>query len=302
MEAALKLFTNNYLISFAHKLVTLTMIVWLVWGLATLTWLVGTDAQANNEYVNNFSLAQQKNKPAPRKYNIRSLSELHLFGKPQWILATPSQPKLANIKAPETRLNLKLMGLRRGSGSIPSSAIIEGPNKKQEIYYIGDKLPSGGAVVEEIFIQHMIISRQGKYETLTLFTVLSTKQVSEPVKEEVSTPNFTDLSSNKFITKKLNKYKGIALKEPSALNGVVNIKPVVDGEEFIGYQLSPGIDSIFFYRAGLKRGDVVTSINGVKLDNPNKVLSLMSSLALSSDLDLTIDRGGEPLSFRYTFK
>jgi len=302
VEATIKLFTNKHLFLLAFKLVTLTMIVWLAWGLASLTWLVGADAQANNEYLDKSSLIQQQNKSTPRQYNIRSISTLHLFGKPQRISATPNQSKLANIKAPETRLNLKLMGLRRGSGAILSSAIIEGPNKKQEIYYIGDKLPSGGAVVEEIFIQHMIISRQGKYETLTLFTVLNTKQVSEPVKKEVSTPDFTDLSSNKFITKKLNKYKGIALKEPSALNGVVNIKPVVNGEEFIGYQLSPGIDSVFFYRAGLKRGDVVTSINGVKLDSPNKVLSLMSSLALSSDLDLTIDRGGEPLSFRYTFK
>jgi len=302
VEATIKLFTNKHLFLLAYKLVILTMIVWLAWGLASLTWLVGADAQANNEYLDKFSLTQQQNKSAPRQYNIRSISELHLFGKPQRISATLNQSKLANIKAPETRLNLKLMGLRRGSGTIPSSAIIEGPNKKQEIYYIGDKLPSGGAVVEEIFIQHMIISRQGKYETLTLFTVLKTKLVSEPVKEEVSTPNFTDLSSNKFITKKLNKYKGIALKEPSALNGVVNIKPVVNGEEFIGYKLSPGIDSVFFSRAGLRRGDVVTSINGVKLDSSNKVLSLMSSLALSSDLDLTIDRGGEPLSFRYTFK
>ena len=302
MEANRPLFTNKHLISYAHKLVILTMIVWLAWGLASLTWLVGADAQANNEYVNKFSFAQQLNKPALRQYNISSISKLNLFGKTKQIAVTPNQSKLANIKAPETRLNLKLMGLRRGSGAIPSSAIIEGPNKKQEIYYTGDKLPSGGAIVEEIFIQHMVISRKGKYETLTLFTVLNKKQVPEPMKEDVRTSSFTDLSDNTFITKKLNKYKNIALKEPSALNGIINIKPVVNGENFVGYKLSPGIDSRFFQQSGLRRDDVLTSINGVRLDSPNKVLSLMSSLALSSDLDLTIDRGGEPLSFRYTFK
>jgi len=302
VDAATKLFTNKHFISITYKLVELVMIVWLAWGLASLTWLVGFDAQANNEQLNNPALIQQQTKLIPRPYNLRSISNLHLFGKPQQVTTILNQSKLANIKAPETRLKLKLMGLRRGSGSIPSSAIVEGPDKKQNIYYLGDKLPSGGAVIEEIFIQHMIISRQGKYETLTLFTVLNSKQVSNPVKEEVSASSFTDLSNSAFMTKKLNKYKKLALKEPSALSSVVDIQPLLDGDDFIGYKLSPGVDSRFFQKAGLRRGDVLTSVNGVKLDSPNKVLSLMSSLALSSDLDLTIDRGGNTMSFRYTFK
>jgi len=295
MAVILKLFTNNHLISFAHKVMTLVMIIWLAWGLASLTWLVGGDIQANDENLHDFSLSPQQNKFAERKYNIRSLSNLYLFGQPQRLLATPEQ---ASINVTETRLNLKLMGLRRGLGTIPSSAIVEGPNKKQEIYYIGDKLPSGGAVVKEIFTQYMIISRQGKHEKLTLFTVLKTKQLSEA---QLSARSLTDLTSNTFITNKLNKYKGIAFKEPSALNGIVSIRPVVKDDKFIGYQLSPGIDSRFFAQAGLKRGDVLTSINGIKLDSPNKGLSLMSSLALSSDLELTVDRGGEQLSFKYSF-
>jgi len=295
MAVILKLFTNNHLITLAHKMMTLVMIIWLAWGLASLTWLVGGDIQANDENLHDFSLSQQQNKFSERKYNIRSLSNLYLFGQPQRLLATPEQ---ASINVTETRLNLKLMGLRRGLGTIPSSAIVEGPNKKQEIYYIGDKLPSGGAVVKEIFTQYMIISRQGKHEKLTLFTVLKTKQLSEA---QLSARSLTDLTSNTFITNKLNKYKGIAFKEPSALNGIVSIRPVVKDDKFIGYQLSPGIDSRFFAQAGLKRGDVLTSINGIKLDSPNKGLSLMSSLALSSDLELTVDRGGEQLSFKYSF-
>jgi len=301
VDVAIKILSNKNLISITYKLVTLVMIVWLAWGLASLTWLVAADAEANSANLNNSFLAQQQNKHAPISYDLRSLRKLHLFGKPQEFTKS-KQSKLANIKAPETSLKLKLMGLRRGSGGISSSAIVEGPDKKQNIYYIGDKLPSGGALVEEIFIQHMIISRQGKYETLTLFSVLNTKKVVESEKEQIITPSFTDLTNSAFITKKLNKYKKIALKEPSALISVVGVQPLLDGDDFIGYKLSPGIDSRFFQKAGLKRGDVLTSINGVKLDSPNKALSLMSSLALSSDLDLTVDRGGNILSFRYTFK
>ena len=92
------------------------------------------------------------------------------------------------------------------------------------------------------------------------------------------------------------------LKDATALNGMMNIQPVIDSGKMLGYKLSPGYDSRFFGKAGLKRNDVLTSINGVKLDSPNKALSLMSSLAFTDDLDITIDRGGEPMSFRYKFK
>ena len=295
----ISLFSKQRLISAGYQFMLAVMIIWLAWGGASLTWLLVDDVQADSmsQQITN----QQTSKVTAVKYNINSVRKLNLFGKSEQTSNSLKQSKIADVKAPETKLNLKLMGLRKGSGSIRSSAIVEGPDKKQHIYYIGDKLPSGGAIVEEIFIQHMIISRQGKYETLTLFTVLNAKKVSEQKKEK-SAANFTDLSNSTFITKKLNKYKDLALSEPSLLNGVVNVQPVVDGEQFIGYKLSPGIDSRFFQRAGLRRGDVLTSINGVKLDSPNKVLSLMGSIALSSDLDLTIDRSGEPMSFRYKFK
>jgi len=145
----------------------------------------------------------------------------------------------------------------------------------------------------------------GKYETLTLFTLLDTKKDQTLISEKkvVAKSNQPkDLRSSTFVTNKLKKYKNLALKEPSALEGVVNAKPMMEGENFIGYQLSPGIDSAFFRAAGLRRGDVLTSINGVKLDGPDKAFSLMASLALSSDLELIIDRGGEPMSFLYKFK
>ena len=298
MEATINFFSKQRLISIAYQLIMLVVIVWLAWGGASLTWLLVDDAKADS--MSQAITQQQVTNTTPIKHDIKSIQGLNLFGKSEQATHGSKQSKLAGVKAPETKLNLKLMGLRKGSGSIRSSSIVEGPDKKQNIYYIGDKLPSGGAIVEEIFIQHMIISRQGKYETLTLFTILNAKQVSEK-KKEVKTSNFTDLSNSKFVTKKLNKYKGLALEEPSALNGMVNIQPVVDGKQFVGYKLSPGIDSTFFRAAGLRRGDVLKSINGVKLDSPNKVLSLMSSIVFSDDLDLIVERGDETMSFRYTF-
>jgi general secretion pathway protein C len=40
-------------------------------------------------------------------------------------------------------------------------------------------------------------------------------------------------------------------------------------------------------------GDVVTSINGVQLDDPAKSLQLLSDLSQASALSLVVQRGGE---------
>ena len=301
MDATIKLLQSQRLMTVTYQFILLLITIWLIWNLTAMTWLVVTDAQAESTTVNNAALNLQQNKVATKQYNIRSVSDLHLFGKPVSTTSTVKQSKLADIKAPETSLKLRLMGLRRGSGRIKSSAIVEGPNRKQDIYYMGDELPSGKAIVEEIFIQHMIISRQGKYETLTLFEVLKSKQQDLVEVEAASEVNLTDLTESIFVTGKLKKYKSMALKDPVAVSRVMNIEPLSEGGEFKGYTLSPGIDRVFFRKAGLKKGDVLTSINDVKLDSPNKVLSLLGSLALASDLELTIDRNGEQMSFRYTF-
>jgi len=290
-------FSSHKLISFAHHLMVLMIISWLAWGVATMTWLVVADVQAEST-VNN--VVQQSVSKAI-SLNMRTVSNAYLFGRLTPVNKPVIESSLAGINAPETSLKLKLVGLRRGSGNIPSSAIIEGPDKKQAIYYIGDELPSGGARVAEIFVQHMIISRQGKYETLTLFEILN-KELEQADEMRVEDGNLTDLTSSQFLTTKINKYKQLALKDPMSLNGVVNVLPIYDGEQFNGYELSRGADGIFFRKAGLKSGDILVSINGVVLDSPNKALSVMGSLAISNDLDITINRNGELMSFRYNFK
>jgi general secretion pathway protein C len=47
---------------------------------------------------------------------------------------------------------------------------------------------------------------------------------------------------------------------------------------------------------GLAPGDVVTSVNGVKLDSPAKALSLLRGLSSADEVRLEIERGGVPQS------
>ena len=275
-------------------------LIWLAWNSALLLWLIPSSKEDTI-----FVSAHQQQAQAREVVgvDISLINRLKLFGQGTATAqkVEPVVTKMENV--PETRLKLRLMGLRRGSGSIKSSAIVEGPNKKQNIYLIGDKLPSGGAVVEDIMVKKMIISRGGKLETLTLFSKLNAQTSNRNSRVTVTKVKglVNDLSSSRVVTRKLSKFRNMALKDPLALNGVVNIQPLHSGGKFQGYTLNPGNDSVFFKKSGLKAGDVLTSLNGVELDNPNKVLSLMGILATAKGLDITVTRDGNPVSFKYKF-
>ena len=69
--------------------------------------------------------------------------------------------------------------------------------------------------------------------------------------------------------------------------------PNATGNGQMGYRIFPGKDHAVFQAAGLRAGDVVTSVNGVQLDDPAKSLQLMSDLSQASSVTLTVQRGGE---------
>lgn len=64
-------------------------------------------------------------------------------------------------------LDLKLAGISYSNNSQYSQAVIELANGKQKIYLVGDKIP-GGAVVEKIHPNEIIIRYNGELQRLTL--------------------------------------------------------------------------------------------------------------------------------------
>jgi general secretion pathway protein C len=59
---------------------------------------------------------------------------------------------------------------------------------------------------------------------------------------------------------------------------VVSISAVREGAALLGYRVSPGKDQEQFTQLGFKAGDVVTSVNGISLDNPANTMVLYNSL------------------------
>ena len=85
------------------------------------------------------------------------------------------------------------------------------------------------------------------------------------------------------------------LSNPSKAQDYIRVQPAPDasGNGQLGYRIFPGRDQTVFKAAGLHPGDVVTSVNGVQLDDPAKSLQLLSDLSQANQVTLTVQRGGE---------
>jgi len=82
---------------------------------------------------------------------------------------------------------------------------------------------------------------------------------------------------------------------------LVRAEPVRDRAtgKLKGYRIRPGRDRQLLSRFGLRSGDVVTSINGIPMDNPLKALELMRDVSSLSQISLEVERNGAPQSFSF---
>ena len=260
-------------------LLALLLTAMLAWQLANLFWaLMPLPKSATWTPAPGFA------DPAGSKptLSIDSLSAAHLFGQYQ---ASASSASLVN--APDTQLNFTLIGILSGSTEQESRALIAKDNTDEAAYSIGDDVASGVSL-QAIFIDRVVLSRNGRLETLRLDkdapsnAPLFTSGVSGNEPSE-GTPAAAEM---------LSAIKEQVLTDPSKAANFIRVQPISGEGGLKGYRVYPGPERGAFNAAGLKPGDVVTAINGTSLSDPGQALQLLQSLSQSSSMSLTVDRNG----------
>jgi general secretion pathway protein C len=215
--------------------------------------------------------------------DLNRISGAELFGKYQAV-ANPGLAALTN--APDTNLNLTLLGiLANGHNKASSRALIA--NGSDEKPYAIDQTVAPGAVLTAIFPDRVVLWHNGQPETLRL-------DKSQP--SSAAPPiAVAESAGGEGAGQSLAQIRAQMLANPAKAQDYIRVQPAPNagGNGQIGYRIFPGKDRAVFNDAGLHPGDVVTSINGVQLDDPSKSLQLLSDLSNASQLTLTVQRGGE---------
>ncbi len=220
--------------------------------------------------------------------NISSLLKTHLFGSHNIVKKAPLVP------APETRLNLKLHGIYYSSDPQKSFAMIAAANGKSASYHIGKSLP-GGALIQEIYPRKVILLRNGRHETLRLVGAKNDKR-NRVVQNHEAKNNQTATDTP---GKLLGDYQRKLRTNPQSLMKLMRISPEYQGGRLVGYRLKPGKDANLLSRFNLQSGDILTTINGVKLDSPLKGLGIIQQLGTANQINLEVLRNGRVVSLSF---
>ena len=229
--------------------------------------------------------------------NIAKLTNLNLFGNTQAVTAIETE----EFDAPITRLKLKLRGVYASVDNSDASAMIEA-NNKQDIYKIGNKLPgAAGLKLHQIFSDRVIMSRGNKYETLLIedFGGSGDSVIKSAPSKVSSNSNskgrVVDKRKDQKLSNDLSKLRS-KLSDPKSLSELISVSPALSDDQFQGFRIAPGKNRALFGRLGLRRNDIVTDINGIKLDDPASAFTLMDQISSASEINLTIRRGNQDVN------
>ncbi len=238
--------------------------------------------------------------------NIVPILNARLFGQPARVPPPPPVPETP----PDTRLNYKLYGVYYTAEIQDARAIIDIGNGSTKSYQIGEPL-TDQVSLQEIHARHVILKRNDRYETLRLFgTDPDARQEMLPpepapplsnsnaVRSRAAAPAIIT-SENLPPAQLLGQYQQRLASNPQSLMNLLRAAPVQENGEFIGYRISPAQDRALFDKFGLEKGDIVTAVNGIALDNPLKGFKVLEEVANADQLSLQVNRSGQVMNLQF---
>ncbi|AXQ29139.1 type II secretion system protein GspC [Solimonas sp. K1W22B-7] len=257
--------------------------------LARLAWTLLPVPEAGRWQPAPAAAARPAAQAGPGPADVERLAGANLFGSYE---AVPGASDLDN--APDTRLNLTLIGILAGRGNDDSRALIADGSGEEKPYAIGDDL-ARGVTLEAIFADRVVLMRNGKAETLRL-------NKDQPGSSGVaaSGPVDTGTAVDAGTAATLGAARDQILQDPSRASEYIRVQPASVNGQLRGYRVYPGRERELFNNVGLRPGDVVTAVNGIELDNAQKALQMLSDLSKSSNFALTVERGGQAQTVNVT--
>lgn len=292
-----------------RQVILLLVIVWMLLSLTQLLWALVPNAQntsaASPNVVNPLSASSSGAAAAP--VDIDRMVAWHLFGEAgataQAVIEAATEVEVDSREgiedgARETSLQLKLRGIVASTEDGLGYAIIENANK-QAIYVVEDKLPvRGNVVLAKVMPRQVVLDNGGTYELLVLFEE-STLGTAEPMSAQAAAPAVSeniDKRGDDQATRLAQSYRQRLYQNPQSLAEVVNVSAVRENGALLGYRVSPGKDRAQFAQLGFKMGDVVTSVNGVSLDNPTNTMVLFNDMRTAQEAVFELKRDGQALT------
>ncbi|MGX5913332.1 type II secretion system protein GspC [Aliidiomarina sp. Khilg15.8] len=256
------------------------------WWLAQLTWQIFTPAA---DPVVTTATRTAKVQPAER-VDVSAIQNLKLFGD-----RTAPAARQAGLDAPETTLNIRLVGLSASADALRSAAIIE-QGGNQQTYIIGERIANSRATVEAIFPDRVILDNNGRREALYVegrdgfeAQLQIAMQGAPAGREEAARTEAIELPASEEMESAVARLR----ENPTELLEFISVTPVRQGGQILGYRLQPRQSPELFAAIGLQPGDVAVMINGYDLTDAAQAMAAMSELQDASNAIVQVRRDND---------
>jgi general secretion pathway protein C len=230
----------------------------------------------------------------------KAVTERNLFNTK---IKTGQQPKLNIETLKPTDLKLKLFGTVTGDKNKAYAVIEETEKRRQNLYRVGDTIQN--ASIKMILREKVVLRVNGKDE------ILGIEEVSSGSRDSGRPSSIANRRSQKrrpFKRSSTADSQNITLdrsKIESAVNNIndlmknVRIQPHFTDGQPDGFKLSGVRPNSFFSNMGLKSGDVITGVDGKKIESVDDAFKLYQGLQSSSNIQLQLKRKGRQKNINY---
>jgi general secretion pathway protein C len=276
----LSVFLNNTL----PQIVALLLIVIIARQAAGLTWRFIPDPPGRQINPQQVSVSEQAGSKAQSPEKLAAqIAALHLFGQPDAI--KPPTRERVDTRAPETRLKLTLHGVFVDPDPKAGAAIIGKAGAKQDYYKVGGNIMSG-VKLQAVYSDRVVLLRDGRSEVLKFpkadKSMTGSANAAKPI------------ASNSPQNHSLGNYRDMFRSEPLKIFEHVRFVPVRSGRTIKGYRVLPQKNRKLYNKLGIRPSDLVTSVNGVALNDDKQALQLIDQLKDADQINLEIIRRGKP--------
>jgi len=252
------------------------VVIAIAWQLVQLTWMILD--QTSEAAVIRPAAVVPPPMPTSNATDIQAVINAHLFGVAQ------AEPESRPEDAPPIQSNLVLAGLWTDENDPKQGYAMIGESPATVKTFAVGATVRPGITLYAVYVDRAILDTGGKLESLVLpRTATPDTAFTPPGGLSASTPG-DDLAGN---------LRRIAETNPSVFAEIVRPQPVFANGVQRGYRVYPGRNRQQFAKLGLEPGDLILTINGTPLDDPQRGMEIFNTMGTSDQVSVTVERGGQ---------
>ena len=254
------------------RAVMVVLVIAIAWQLVQLTWLL-LDRGPQPQPI--ATPPAPSVAPAQKGVDIQAIVNAHLFD----VATAGPPPDAANAKP--TQANLVLTAVFATADPAKGLAIIGESAQAARVFAVGGAVQPG-LRLHQVYPDRVILDRGGSLEALSLPKRNSGALV-------INRPAPPPSQQSQFVS----NLRQMAETNPSAFAEIIRPQPVFANGVQRGYRVYPGRNRAQFSKLGLVPGDLVMSINGTPLDDPQRSMEIFNTMGSSDRVTVTVERNGQ---------